>query len=308
MEASKEQFGIEVSRLLKKRSLTQSGLANFLGITPAAVCFLLKNKFRPSSAHFDGIMEYLRADAGEIGHLRRLWNATQKNNIERDDFSGNLFSIRVAKGVTVEEVARNTGIPEERLRQLENKAGIEPTQEERSLLKGFYGDTPVSLDNTMGEGEFSFEGVAEEFAQELKSKTKQLPVLSLDVFARVARAGSLEEFLVSIPFNTISCPLSPCHFEQARAVLICDAEEIHFGFKGKLELVLADYDPESTAPLHLGRGSRGGVTLWQRMRRTWVYCGAEHPAPRMSNAWSLPVLEMRFIAAPFIKTSSGKRK
>ena len=49
-------------------------------------------------------------------------------------------------------------------------------------------------------------------------------------------------------------------------------------------------------------------TLWQRMRRTWVYCGAEHPAPRMSNAWSLPVLEMRFIAAPFIKTSSGKRK
>ena len=308
MDASKEQFGIEITRFLKKRNPTQSGLANFLGVTPAAVCFLLKNKFRPSPAHFNGIMEYLHADAGEISYLRRLWNATQKNNIERDDLSGNLFSIRIAKGVSLEDAARSTGITEERLRLLENKAGVEPTQEELALLKGYYGNTPVPLDNTMGEGEITFAGVAEEFAQELKSKTKQLPVISLDVFSRVAKAGSLEAFLDPIPFNSTTYPVDPQHFERARAVLICDAEEIHFGFKGKVEMVLAEFDPDSTDPLHVGRGSRGGVTLWQRIRRSWVYCGVEHPAPRMSNAWSLPVLELRFIAAPLTKRLTGKSK
>ena len=308
MNASKEQFGIEITRQLKKRKLTQSGLAAFLGITPAAVCFLLKNKFRSSPAQFDRIMEYLHADAGEINYLRRLWFATQKNSVIQDNSAVDLFSIRCAKGISVEEVCSNTGILPERLHQLENKTGCKPTPGELALLKGYYGDASVGLDDSMGEDTRSFEGVAEEFAEELRSRTKQLPVLSPDVFSRVAKAGSLDKFLGPIPFNCISYQVDPRHFDRARAVLICDAEEIHFGFKGKIELVLAEFDPESADLLHLGRGNRGGVSLWQKMRRTWVYYGGEHPAPRMSNAWSLPVLEFHFTSAPPIKISSGKNK
>ena len=92
MEVAKEQFGIEITRLLKENSLTQRGLANHLGITSAAVCYLLKNKLHPSAVQFDGIMEYLQADAAQINRLRKLWSATKKDGGRRDVKRENLFA------------------------------------------------------------------------------------------------------------------------------------------------------------------------------------------------------------------------
>ena len=97
MEITKEQFGIEVTKLLKERKLTQRGLAAHLGLTAAAVCYLLKNQLRPSSSQFDGIMEYLQADVTLINYLRPLWLKTQNPIEERNGVNVNLFSIRCKK-------------------------------------------------------------------------------------------------------------------------------------------------------------------------------------------------------------------
>lgn len=307
MAVSEEQFGIEISRLLKERKLTQCGLAKHLGITSPAVCYLLKNRLHASAAQFDGIMEFLQADALQISSLRRLWRATQKDLCDRKDTMENLFSIRCAKGVSLEEVSASTGISVERLKFLENKADAAPTAEEEKRLKGYYGTDPEGLGENLGEENLQDLGVAEEFADEMQRSDKSLPVFSTDVLSRAAKAGSLEKFLGGLPFNNAVFSISPQHMQRAKAVLICDADEIHYGFEGTLQLVLADYDPASTDPLHLGRGGKGGFALWQKMRRAWKYYGAEHPAPRMANAWSLPVLEMHFIASPRIKVTSGKK-
>lgn len=308
MEVTKEQFGIEITKLLKERKLTQKALASHLGITPAAVSYMLKdNKLHPSPAHFNGIMSFLQATPQQISRLRTLWGATQKSGQIPEDPKLDFFSIRCAKNIKIEEVAAATGIDPDRLRDLENKTDAEPTPEELSLLKGFYGPDLSPLDNEL-EGNSSLAAVAEELHEELSRGEKNLPILSLDVLARVAKAGSLENFLGNLPFNSAPVEIDKRHFDRAKAVLICDAEEIHFGFKGNLQLVLAEYDPRSSDPLHVGRGKRGGVALWQKMRRTWKYCGAEFPVPRMSNSWSLPVLEMRFVAEPFVKNLTRKKK
>lgn len=309
MEFSKEQFGIEITKLLKDRKLTQRGLADCLGITSAAVCYMLKNKLRPSAVQFDKIMEFLQTDAFQINYLRNLWNATQKENGTEAEEKDNLFSIRCARGVTVEEVSQSTGISPERLRVLENKAEAKPTPDEAKRLKKFYGVNPPGLRPLPGEDDTSTLRIAEEFSGDLRDSKKNLPVFtSTDTLSRAAKAGSLEGFLGGLPFNNANFNIAACHVQRAKAVLICDAEDIHYGFKGSVELVLGDFDPESTDPLHLGRGSRGGFALWQKMRRSWKYFGAEHPAPRMLNTWSLPVLEFYFTAAPHAANSCGKKK
>ena len=308
MEISKEQFGIEITKLLKERQLTQRGLAKHLNLTSASICYILKNKLRPSAAQFDGIMEYLRADAFQINRLRKYWRATQKENSERNGERENLFAIRCALGVTVEEVSEKTGISPERIRLLENKANVLPTAEEMELLRGYYGENPQLPDSFGDEEENEVAAVAEEFVKELNREEKSLPVFSTETLSRAAKAGSLEKFLGGLPFNNALFTISSKHLLRAKAVLICDAEEIHYGFDGRLELILAEHDPAGNDPLQLGRGSRGGFALWQKMRRTWKYFGAEHPAPRMINHWSLPVLEMRFIASSCRQEKTEKNK
>ena len=304
MEITKEQFGIEVTKLLKERKLTQKGLANHLGITAAAVCYLLKNQLRPSHVQFDGIMEYLQADAALINYLRPLWLKTQNPVEERNDSNINLFSIRCARNLSVESVSAATGISPDRLRYLENKAGAEPTPGEYALLKGFYGETNECLANDTDE--FSeLRQVAEDITAEIITGALRLPVLSLDVLSRIAKEQNLSGFLSDLPFTGEHISVAPCHRLRARAAVVCDAEELHYGVPGTLRLILADEDPDSADQLFLGRGNRGGFMLLQKTRRTLEYFGAEHPAPKLSNPWCLPVLEMNFSADP-LKTLPGK--
>ena len=305
MEAQKGLFGLEVIRMLKERKLTQRALAQHLGVTPPAVCYLLQNVLRPSAAQFDKIVEFLQADANDIARLRSLWFVTQEKNIPRNEGAINLFAIRCAKGLGLETVSAETGISVERLRYLENKAGTIPTPEECSRLRGFYGDTAEYLDNS--NNEFSLvSGVAEEITNEVFNGEVTLPVLSLDVLSRAAKAGTLSNFLGTLPFNNSTFKIDPHHRERAKAVLVCDADEVHYGFPGKLKMVLADPDPRYHDRLFIGRGQRGGFTLWQKMSNSWKYCGSETPPPRMLNAWGVPVLELNFISTPATKDVSEK--
>ena len=306
MEIAKEQFGIEVTRLLKERKLTQRGLSERLGISSAAVCYLLKNQLRPSATQFDIMMEYLEATSDEINSLRQLWNATRKKKSKSSTKIENLFAVRCAQEKTLVEVAEATGLSIERLRILENKADATPTPDEAERLKAYYGPALDSPPDLISTGEV-LPRVAEEFTDEVERSEKKLPVFTIDVLSRAAKTLTIEKFLGKLPFNSAVFTISPAHFNQAKAVLICDAEDIHFGFKGSVELILGEYDPDSTDTLHLGRGARGGFALWQKMRRSWKYFGSESPAPRMGNAWSLPVLEMRFVALSNMNDSARKK-
>ena len=304
MEITKEQFGIEVTKLLKERKLTQKGLASHLGITAAAVCYLLKNQLRPSGSQFDGIMEYLQADVALINYLRPLWLKTQNPIEERNDRNVNLFSLRCEKNVSVEDVAASTGIPIERLRYLENKAGAEPTSSESALLMGYYGNNSAFLET--GADEYSVpQHVADRIADEILSGTRRLPVLSLDVLSRVSKEDNLSSFLADLPFSGERLNVAPCHRQRAKAVVICDADEVHYGIPGTLKLVVADEEPGSADQIYLSRGTRGGFMLLQKTRRSLEYFGAEHPAPKPNNSWCLPVLEMNFSASP-LKHSDRK--
>lgn len=304
MDIEKEQFGQTLKRLLKSRNLTQKSLAEALGVTPATVSYLLQNKQHTTLEYFDRIMEFLKADAGEIKELQQLWLLTQPKNRNNGNF--NLFAIRCAQGKTIAEVSASTGIDAERLRFLENKPGAEPTPGEAALLKGLYGDNTEALEGF--EDEFSSGSkVAEEIAEQIVSGKVSLPVLSLEVFSRVSKSGTLEKFLGDLPFNNELFNIAPEHQKRAKAVLTCPAKEIHYGFPGTIQLLLADSDPRYSDQLHLGKGTRGGFALWQKKNRSWHYFGAEHPAPRLANSWSVPVLELKFTATPF-NIISGKSK
>ncbi|MBE6384133.1 MAG: helix-turn-helix domain-containing protein [Lentisphaerae bacterium] len=304
MDIEKEQFGLKIKRLLSARNLTQKELAEALGISPPAVTYLLRNELRTTPEHFDRIMEFLRADASEIKELQKLWFLTQPAN--RNSENINLFAIRCSRGKSLADVSADTGIDIERLRFLENKPGAIPTPGETALLKGLYGTDSDALDDL--DDEFSSKsGVAEEIAGEIISGKVSLPVLSLEVFSRASRAGTLENFLGDLPFNNALFEIAPEHQKRAKAVLSCRAEDIHYGFPGTVQLLLADADPLYSDHLHIGKGARGGFALWQKRKRVWHYFGAEHPEPRLANTWSVPVLELKFTSAPF-NTNSGKNR
>ena len=118
MALSENQFGIEITRLLRERKLTQRALADHLRVTSATVSYLLHNKLRPSPAHFNGIMEFLKADAPLINSLKVYWRATRKTPEERSFSNESLFALRCSRGLHLQKVAAGTGIPAERLRQL----------------------------------------------------------------------------------------------------------------------------------------------------------------------------------------------
>ena len=305
MDTEKEQFGLMIKKLLKDRKLTQKGLAEALGVTPPAVCYLLQNQLHPTPAHFERIMEYIKADAFEIKKLQKLWLHTQPQD-ERNVENVNLFSLRCSRGLTLSEVSTATGIDIERLRLLEIKAGIEPTAEEAARLKGLYGEKQEVLEFPEIESP-PVSKVAEEVVEEIISGKISLPVLSLDVFARASKSGTLDRFLGDLPFNNELFEVEAVHQKRAKAVLICNAEEVHYGFPGTLQLLLADSTPAIPDQLHLGKGARGGFALWQKKNRSWQYFGAEHPVPRLTNAWSVPVLEMKFTAIPFTITSETEQ-
>lgn len=306
MNISKEQFGIEISRLLKEKNLTQRGLAEYLGLTSASVSFMLHNKLRPSQEHFDGIMEFIKADAVTIIKLKDLWRATQKNSEERNNINENLFALRCERGFSIQQVSADTGIPSDRLRILETRPDASPTNQEIELLKGFYGSGSLALrrnNNDKFFGKTIRENIS--YGGGKFAAGRVLPLIQVSAIARMPDETNLESYFESMSnkqkFCDMDCELAP----RAAAVLICDSSELHYGIPGTLELIIGKNSPEHKDMLFIGRGSRGAVTLFRKQRNSLAYFGFAVPAPKITCVASLPVLEFKFITS--CESASGKK-
>ena len=291
---SPEQFGIEVSRLLKERKLTQRGLAEYLGLTSPSVCYLLHNKLRPSRKQFDGIMEYLKADASTIVILKDLWMATQKNSEKRNNINENLFALRCEHGFNFQEVSAGTGITVDRLSVLENDPDSDVSPQELELIKGFYGVNSIFPfgSSNVRQGDF----VAEDLPENSYC-AKTLPILNMETFSRLSGkrylAAELESMNLPKGFRRIDAALE----QRSVALLICDAKSLHYGIPGTLELIIGENSGEFRDLLYIGRGSRGAISMFRMHKHRLEYFGFASPPPKISCTTVFPVLEFKFIAA-----------
>lgn len=298
MNISPEQFGIEMSRLLKERKLTQRGLAEYLGVTSPTISYLLHNKLRPSAKHFDGIMEYIKADAAMIINMKELWRATQKNSEERNNINENLFALRCERGYTVQKVSADTGISADRLRILENNPAAIPTCQELELLKGFYGA------DSFGFGRSNYNDPNRNIIAEGGADSrvflsgKVLPVIPVETLGRVPENRRLTDFLTNMTYKEQFCELAFDLAPRAAALLVCDAEEIHYGIPGTLEIIIGDNSRDQKDVLFIGHGARGAVTIFRKQRNRFVYSGFATPAPKISCIAALPILELKFTSSP----------
>ena len=292
MALSENQFGIEITRLLKERKLTQRELAEHLCVTSAAVSYLLHNKLRPSQAHFNGIMEFLKADAPLISTLKTYWRATRKIQTESSFANDTLFALRCSRGLTLQKVSAATGIPAERLRILENQPDAAPRAEEAAALKAFYGEEALS-----GENELPVRTPIPAVAEKDSPGAKNLPLMTVETFARIPSGTTVAKFIGGMELPCRLRRLDEKLYGRAQAVIVCDSAELHYGLPGTVELLIGDYAPESRDLLYIGHGARGAVALFRRQRRHLEYFGFSAPAPRIVALTALPVLEFKFTAA-----------
>ena len=292
MALSENQFGIEITRLLKERNLTQRGLAEHLRVTPAAVSYLLHNKLRPSPAHFNGIMEFLKADAALINSLKTYWRATRKVQEEPSFANDTLFALRCSRGLTLQKVAAATGVPAERLSILENQPDAALRPEEAAALKAFYGEEALS-----GKNELPVQTPVPAVSETLSPGARSLPLMSVETFARIPSGSTVADFIGSMDLPCRLRRLGEELYDRARAVMICSSAELHYGLPGTVELLIGDNTPDGRDVLYIGHGARGAVALFRRQRRHLEYFGFAAPAPRIAVLAALPVLEFKFTAA-----------
>ena len=293
MALSENQFGIEISRLLKERKLTQQELANYLCVTPATVSYLLHNKLRPSQAHFNGIMEFLKADVQLINTLKTYWRATRKVQTEPSFANDTLFALRCSRGLTLEKVSAATGIPAERLRVLENQPEAAPRAEETAALKAFYGEEAFS-----GGKELPAPEPVPAVSEKDPPGAKDLPLITVETFARIPAGTTVAEFISGMELPCRLRRLGEKLYDRAQAMIVCDSSEVHYGLPGTVELLIGDSTPGYRDVLYIGHGPRGAVTLFRRQRRHLEYFGFSAPAPKIAALAALPVLEFKFTAAP----------
>ena len=292
MALSENQFGIEITRLLKERKLTQRGLAEHLCVTSATVSYLLHNKLRPSLAHFNGIMEYLQADARLINTLKNYWRATRKVQEEPSFANDTLFALRCSRGLTLQKVSAATGIPAERLKILENQPDAALRTEEADALKAFYGEEVLS-----GKNELPVQPRVPGISENDPPGAKDLPLMTVETFARIPSGSTVAKFIGGMDLPHRLRRLGEGLYDRAQAVMICSSAELHYGLPGTVELLIGDNTPGGRDVLYIGHGARGAVTLFRRRRRHLEYFGFASPAPRIAAQTALPVLEFKFTAA-----------
>ena len=294
MGPSGEQFGIEISRLLKERHLTQRGLAEHLGVTSATVSYLLHNKLRPSQAHFNGILEYLKADAELMASLKNYWRATRKTPEERSFSNESLFALRCSRGLHLQKVAAGTGIPAERLRQLENQPDTLPEADELRRLKAFYGEEAFAAAGGFVSPPEPKSGF---IAEETPSGAKKLPLLTVEIVARAPEKTRFGDFIRGMTLEYRLRRLDESLADRALALLICDTADLHYGVPGTAELLIGDEEPGCRDYLYIGRGARGAVSLFHRRRKHLTYFGFAAQVPRIVATVVFPVLEFKITLA-----------
>ena len=292
MALSENQFGIEITHLLKERKLTQRELAYHLRVTPATVSYLLHNKLRPSLAHFNGIMEFLKADAPLINSLKTYWRATRKIQEDPSFANDTLFALRCSRGLSLQQVSAATGIPAERLKVLENQPDAAPLAEEAAALKLFYGEEALS-----GKNELPVSRPSPAVAEKDPPGARSLPLMTVETFARIPAGTTVAKFIGGMDLPCRLRRLGEKLYGRAQAMIVCDSSEVHYGLPGTVELLIGDNTPESRDLLYIGPGARGAVALFRRQRRHLEYFGFASPAPRIAVRAALPVLEFKFTAA-----------
>ena len=291
MALSENQFGIEITRLLKERKLTQRELADHLGVTSATVSYLLHNKLRPSQTHFNGIMEFLKADARLINTLKTYWRATRKTEAESSFANDTLFALRCSRGLSRQKVSAATGIPAERLEVLENQPDAALSDEEAAALKAFYGEGPFS-----GQIEPPIRTQIPAVSEKDSPGARKLPLITVETFARIPSGTTVAEFIGDMDLPCRLRRLGEELYDRAQAMIICSSSEVHYGLPGTLELLIGDNTPGGRDILYIGHGARGAVTLFRRQRRHLEYFGFAAPAPKIVALAALPVLEFKFTA------------
>jgi len=135
----KLHFGKLLKKYIKDSGLRQFDIAETLNLSPSAVSQMLSGRMTPNLKQLDAILERLSLDRASSAELRDCLSRIRSGDENlRSPLNEFIKSNRVAKGLSVEQLANMTGIPEENLVMLENRLNVQPTPYEAVRLAAIF--------------------------------------------------------------------------------------------------------------------------------------------------------------------------
>lgn len=289
----RQELGVRLRGLLRRKRLRQAELAKALQMTPSAVSQILSGKIVPAQSVFDRITDFLALTCDETEQLQLilLGIRSSMSNVP-SPLNNKIFLVRQQLGCNSAELARRCGISVERMEQLENLPTAVPTAEE-------YGKLQQLFDNGFSSPEYKdpppsvMLEVAEPKEPWGDQPTPQVTIVRFSPgdFAGFRPGDRLCDFLENHDFSSV--PVSEFSFDWNTPVVVQGStESFHLKpYGGQLQLIVVEVDSvEKPAFFFCGDG-KGNCFLRGGSRESGLRFV---PDRRFKAVWQLPVVIVNF--------------
>ena len=135
----KQHFGKLLKEHIKNAQVRQLDLAEALDLSPSAVSQIISGRMSPNLKQLDIIMQLLALDRSACAELRDCLTRIRSGDEElRSPLNDFIKSARTKQGLTLEQLALMSGIPEENLQMLESCVNVQPTPYEAVRLAAIF--------------------------------------------------------------------------------------------------------------------------------------------------------------------------
>jgi len=294
----KKQFGARLRELILASSVRQCVLAEALQVSNSAISQMLIGKIIPRHSQLKVFCEVLKLSQDEELELSNmLLNIRNGVTNLRSRFNQMFAALRRERGLSLEELAERSGVPQERLQLFENCYDVQPligevnrlvpelqcSAQDLLLAAGLGRPVPASDGSLMisePEAEFRYSGV------------RKIPVIDLAVLRQYRRDRSLSVFGFE---RAIRQTTRGADLPVPAVAVTASARQLHLGIDGEVMMLVSDQLPAGYRRLELFADKHGAFRIRERKSAAWhvvQLSGPAHPETANYAVWSAHLLEL----------------
>ena len=294
----KRQFGARLRELILASSVRQCVLAKALQISNSAVSQMLIGKIIPRHGQLKTFCEILHLTPDEELELSSmLLNIRNGVSNLRSRFNQMFSSLRRERGISIEQLAKSSGIPAERLQLFENCYDVMPLIGEVNRLASELQCSPQDLLLAAGLGRTipASDGslmVSEPETEFRYDDARKIPVIDLAILSQYRRDKPLNVFAFERAIRQTS---RGADLPVPAVAVTATARELHLGLDGEVMMLVSEQLPAGYRRLELFSDKSGRFRIRERKAAAWhavQLSGAAHGRAGNYAVWSAYLLEL----------------
>lgn len=293
----KQQFGARLRALILASPVRQCELADALHISNSAISQMLTGKITPRHSQLQVISAKLGLSRDEELELSSmLLNIRNGESNLRSRFNQMFSAARRERGISLEQLARLTGIQEGRLLLFETCYDVVPMLDEVNRLAPILqcSQQDMLLAAGLGHPISQADGslmIAEPEAEFRYSEKTRIPVINLAALKQYRRDRSLTGFAQE---RALRQTTRGTNLPVPAVAVTASARQLHLDLPGEVMLFVSDQLPTGYRRLELFADKRGNLSLRERRSASWHLIRLTGDAQKAGNyaVWSLYVLEL----------------